>query len=656
MDKQFLQRLISILDTHLSDEQFGVKELAREAGLSKSQILRKIKAFKNKSTSQFIREYRLKKAMELLQQNAATVSEIAYRVGFSSPTYFSTCFHDHFGYPPVEAKHQSIMPTPSVFVDEVADRLPEKFTTTHSNKRLVLHFSLVILLFLSASFVLFFRTNNDKSGMEFTSPLTAIEGENKIEKSIGVMPFMNLSGNREFDYVSEGMTGAIIDKLTRLESIKRVVSFTTMSTFKETDKGIKEIASELGVTHLLEGNLQKAGDTVKIVLRLIDGIKETYDWSEEYISTWEVNELFQMQAQITETVATKMGVELNSQEIKTIERKHTDNILAYTYYQQAEFQKNKYNKVGFDLAEELYMKAIQQDPSFADPYVGLGCIWQLRGWWGLHKEKEALANSLHYLEKAIDRDPKNKWAVGFYYIMSFWYNWDFEKVEPFFQRMQKEGSLHKVWTLVDYAMKTNREFTALQFFEKEILDVPNNPKYHATMIQLLWVNGMYAECDSILKEESKLFEDNRLYNMHAAKFYIGMRDYEQASKYIEKLEFTEESSTFDKVAYCWLNAFLQSVSGSQKKADEYISQLITYYYEMVPGSPGWFVALYYSAIGDHEKTLEWIQKSYDHHEVEMSWLHAEPLLEPVRNDPRYKELWHKVGFSKVIPFVATTIK
>ncbi len=104
MDEKFLFRLTQILEAALEDERFGVKELAREAGLSKSQLLRKLQALKNKSTSQFIREFRLQKAMELLEKQAGTASEISYRVGFGSPTYFSTCFHEYFGYPPGEVK------------------------------------------------------------------------------------------------------------------------------------------------------------------------------------------------------------------------------------------------------------------------------------------------------------------------------------------------------------------------------------------------------------------------------------------------------------------------------------------------------------------------------------------------------------------------
>jgi AraC-like DNA-binding protein len=102
-DQQFLDRLTEIVNANLSNEQFTVSEFAREAGLSHPSLHRKLKKISNQSVSQFIRELRLKKAMELLQSQAGTVAEIAYEVGFGSSTYFSKCFHEFYGYPPGEA-------------------------------------------------------------------------------------------------------------------------------------------------------------------------------------------------------------------------------------------------------------------------------------------------------------------------------------------------------------------------------------------------------------------------------------------------------------------------------------------------------------------------------------------------------------------------
>ena len=111
-NQTFIQKLIEIIEINLENENFGVSELAAEAGLSRSSLHRKLHEIKGKSSSQFLREYRLEKAMQMLIKNQATASQIAYSVGFTSPTYFNTCFHNFYGYPPGEVKFQRAITPP----------------------------------------------------------------------------------------------------------------------------------------------------------------------------------------------------------------------------------------------------------------------------------------------------------------------------------------------------------------------------------------------------------------------------------------------------------------------------------------------------------------------------------------------------------------
>ncbi len=101
-ENDFISKISDIIEENLSNEQFGVSELAREVGMSRSNLLRKIKKLRKISVSQFIREVRLMNAMEMLKQTSLTVSEVTYKVGFGSTSYFIKCFHDHYGYPPGE--------------------------------------------------------------------------------------------------------------------------------------------------------------------------------------------------------------------------------------------------------------------------------------------------------------------------------------------------------------------------------------------------------------------------------------------------------------------------------------------------------------------------------------------------------------------------
>ena len=100
MDQAFINKITEIIHSNLQNENFGVEELAKEAGISRSNIHRKLKTITHKSISQFILEIRIKRAMEMLQHNLGTAAEIAFKVGFNSPSYFTKCFHEYYGYPP----------------------------------------------------------------------------------------------------------------------------------------------------------------------------------------------------------------------------------------------------------------------------------------------------------------------------------------------------------------------------------------------------------------------------------------------------------------------------------------------------------------------------------------------------------------------------
>jgi len=104
LDQAFIKKLTDIILANLENERFGVEELSHQMGMSHTTIHRKLRSYTRLSVSQFIREVRLQKAHEMLEQNMGNVSEISYRVGFGSPTYFNKCFHEYYGYPPGEVR------------------------------------------------------------------------------------------------------------------------------------------------------------------------------------------------------------------------------------------------------------------------------------------------------------------------------------------------------------------------------------------------------------------------------------------------------------------------------------------------------------------------------------------------------------------------
>jgi AraC-like DNA-binding protein len=163
MDQEFIRKLNETMEANLSNEQFGVNELASEMGLSRSALFRKLKLVTNKSINQFIREVRLKRAMEMLQKNIAPVSEIAFKVGFGSPAYFNTCFHEYFGYPPGEVKKRepgALEPVAEIQEQRPVENVPKG--KRMAVRRMVLFTSVGILILLSLTWLFYDKFSRNK--------------------------------------------------------------------------------------------------------------------------------------------------------------------------------------------------------------------------------------------------------------------------------------------------------------------------------------------------------------------------------------------------------------------------------------------------------------------------------------------------------------
>ena len=241
LEKDFLSKITQIIEENLSNEKFGVSELANKIAMSRSNLLRKVKKATNLSVSQFISQVRLKNAMELLKQSSFTVSEISYEVGFSSVSYFIKCFHDFYGYPPGEVGKKN----------DPKEEAPQYKPIKQRKK---------VLLFITVPFVtlliLFFI---------FYNPFTSKQKE--LEKSIAVLPFINDSDDSSNVYIINGLMESILNNLQKIENL-RVISRTSVEKYRNTNKTIPEIAKELNVSYFVEGSGQKIGDKILLNVQL----------------------------------------------------------------------------------------------------------------------------------------------------------------------------------------------------------------------------------------------------------------------------------------------------------------------------------------------------------------------------------------------------
>ncbi len=453
-------------------------------------------------------------------------------------------------------------------------------------------------------------------------------------KSIAVIPFKNWSGDPELDYVSDGMTDAIISRLAKIKSIERVVPFTSMIKYKETDKSMPEIAKELGVQHILQGNFQLSGNLLKFNLQLINGPSDNHFWSDEYAGEWDSKEIFKIQAEVAENVAKNMNVMISDIELDAIQKIPTKNKEAYNLFLQANFQGFKYTKQGMENAIPLYENAIELDSAFYEVYINLAYLYLFGGAsWGLFEEQVAWRHAKHLLLKATQLDSTDSSVKSALNDGLYLYEWDFI-------RMEKEYRTNSNISII-YGLQTGRYEESLTMLNQGLKKYPEKAFNYVFKAQALFLLNRKVEALDILKRNDRLFDDDIMYLRVATRYYLYMEEYESSKALLTKVmtKFPDRPPVI-----LWLSAVHGEIDGNKEIAAQYLNELNKRYDEGSSGSPAWFIALYYSHIRDYESVFDWLQKSYDRHEVELLWLREEPLLIPVRNDSRYLELYRKVGF------------
>jgi len=314
MHWEFIQKLTNLVEANLANEKFGPDDLAREAGMSHTNLNRRLKTISNQNASHFIREIRLKKARDLLENKDLTVAEISYRVGFGSPTYFSKCFHEYFGVAPGELRNHEPENEPE---EQPVETIPKKH---HRSKILI---GLIVGLIFLIPFSYFLLNKISKATIR--------------DKSIAVLPFKYLSNDTLNQYLADGITDAIHLNLSKIEDL-RVISKTSVEQYRNSDKTAVTIGREQNVAYLLEGSFQKEENQIRLIVQLIRTKDEGHVWSDNYDRRW--REIFSLQSEVAEAVAGELQAAITPGEKQNIGKIPTANLIAYDYYQKGSFLLN----------------------------------------------------------------------------------------------------------------------------------------------------------------------------------------------------------------------------------------------------------------------------------------------------------------------------
>ena len=530
------------------------------------------------------------------------------------------------------------------------ERSPEGFVRTSSReswqnpystaKRKPLTGSFVIAGLVLVIAVMYFYPGFHSSGQESETSESVMKSS-IIDKSIAVLPFVNMSNDPDQEYFSDGMMEEILNHLMQIEDLK-VTSRTTAMRYKRTDKSLAEIGLELAVANILEGSVRKQGNQVRITVQLIDVNTDQHLWSESFDRN--LDDVFSIQSEVAQSVARSLQAEISPEIRIKIQSQPTTNTEAYNLYLQARFQIRTATSAGYAKATELLEKAIQLDPEFADAYVYLGLRKSAFSWTGLSRvksAKEAVEIGRPYYDKALEIDPDNIQAHLSLARSYLWYEWDFEAADREYQILI-DLTPNFSWT--DFLIASGRFEEALERSKIRFELNPLSPGALTSRILSNYFNNQPTEALAAIGTALSGDIAGHYMISDASRVYLYLEKYDKVIETIDR--FFNEYEDVRSPRPLGTLAIAYYHLADLDKSNQLLQELKKQSEESSVGSPSFYSAMVYAQMGEFDTAFEWLEKAYQDHEVEMYWLKVEPPFKPLHNDPRWQQMLDKVGFPK----------
>jgi TolB-like protein/AraC-like DNA-binding protein/lipopolysaccharide biosynthesis regulator YciM len=587
-ENEFLAKLTEITLANLANEQFGVSELAREIGMSRSNLHRKVKSIHGTSVSQFINQVRLKRAMELLTGTSSTISEVAFECGFHSVSYFNRCFHDFYGYPPGQAGKGEVKEQPVENEQDQSGNLGIRIrqrTLIIIGSSLFVIATVVVLIFIFKPFA---------------------QGDQPLDKSIAVLPFKSLSEDPEKQYLADGVMEAILLHLSKIENL-RVLSRTSTEQYRGTDKTATTICRELDVSYLLEGSFQKYGDQVRLILQLIIPGKEGHAWAREYDRQW--GDIFEVQSEVAQLIAGELMAIITPEEKQLIEKIPTTSLTAYDFFQRGKeahltFLSDRKNTEALDKAEDLYQKAIDHDSLFALAYAALAFVNLHKYEQDINRSENCLDSVLILADIAFSIDDQAPWAycaVGWYHFRKNHFDLAIEEFNKALEYDPNNGGAYegKAWIF----WFNSNYIGAIDNFEKVVsLDRGQRlPEWLKVLGDSYCYAGFQEKAQYYYRETLKLDDDsmNYFFNLASSEHYHG--NYPKAIEILQKIYLEDSLNTdvLSRLGYCFI------LNGQIKESFKYMEKYIERKRALGQFTPSdidaFLVGYYYWRNGDHKE-------------------------------------------------------
>ncbi len=470
----------------------------------------------------------------------------------------------------------------------------------------------------------------------FTYSRNADQGVGAIS-SIAVLPFVNVSGNPDTEYLSDGLTDTLINNLSLLPNLK-VMSRNSVFHYKGREIDARAIGRELGVQAVLTGRLIQRDDGLAITLELVNATDNSHIWGSEYKR--KLSDLAAIPGDISQAVTENLRLKLSGAEKQLLTKRQINNPEAYQAYLKGVYHAASFAPSGFEKAIDYFNQAIAIEPNYAQAYAGLGHAYAERAFTDLPPH-EALLKARPAAKRALELDETNADAHRSMAAINFYYDWDWPAAERESHRsieLNPGDALnhqHYGWFL-GLMGRFDESLTALK--RAEALD-PLSVNVNVAIGSNYYWSG---QTDQAVEHYRRVIEfDPQVSGL--IRIFLG-EAYLKQRRFPEGVAAIQEAGQFGVMQSATLG-YGHAVSGNRTEAEKRLQQLLAL--STKEYVPSYAIAVIYAGLGETDQAMAWLEKGLDERSVWIPWLQVDPKFDGLRSDPRFAALINRISPSHI---------
>jgi TolB-like protein/DNA-binding winged helix-turn-helix (wHTH) protein len=449
---------------------------------------------------------------------------------------------------------------------------------------------------------------------------------------LAVLPFENLTGDPNKEYLADGLTEETISQLGRLNPEQLgVIARTSVMGYKHKDERLDQIGRDLSVQYVMENSLRESGNHMRLTAQLIQVKDQTHLWSQDY--DYPLNDFLTVEDDVAKAVVQQIRLRLTPLRQAELAQLHPVNPEAFDAYLQGHYYFERDSDKDTNMAAKYFERATQLDPSYALAWVGLSRARKWQAVTGLIPKEEGYRLAREAVERALALNPNLAEAHSQMGRIKHQVDFDWTGGDASYQRAAElePGNPESVRLAGASAAILGRLDEALQLQRRAVDLDPLNAHSWEGLGEIEFRGGKLGVAETDLKKAHELRPDDFLSSLFLSEVYVMQGRPQDALPLIERVGYDPIRTFLYAIAYHAL--------GQKKESDAALSELITKYQASNP----YQIAEIYAFRNQSDEAFEWLDRAYAKHDDNLIFTKVEPLLKSLHNDPRFAALLKKLN-------------